>query len=77
MDLEKFEEFVGKVDLLLEKVDSLTRQKENLTLQLREKNEEIQILQDANASLEKERNQIGEKVEHLLGRIDRHLSGEI
>ena len=73
MGLEKFEQLGVKVDALISRVDELTRQKQELSRLLDQKDEELKALQAKAEEFEQERAQVASKVDELLGRIDQHV----
>ena len=75
MELEKFELLGRKIDALLARVEELTREKSDLTRLLEKRDEEILNLSDRISVFEQERDQIRNRVDDLLGRIDRQTDG--
>lgn len=72
MELEKFEELARKVDALLNRVENLAAIKNDLEARLQEKEGLIDSLSQKISTYEQERNQVRQKVDELLVRLDEH-----
>ena len=74
MELEKFEELSRKIDVLLARVEDLSRTKMENERLLEEYEEETKNLKGIIAAMEQERSEVRTKVDDLLDRIGRQLT---
>ena len=74
MELEKFEELSRKIDVLLARIENLSRTKTEHERLLEEYEEETKNLKGIIAAMEQERSQVNTRMDDLLERIGRQLT---
>ncbi len=76
MDLQRFEQLGQKLEALLARVEELNRTRTQLGQALRAKEDELAQLKDRLAEFELEREQVRQRLDVLLGRIDQYVAEE-
>ncbi len=73
--LNHFELLSQRVEALLDKFEALTEERENLRRLLIEKDDEVEQLKVKVVTHEQEKAKVTEKVDEVLSRIDRFMTG--
>ena len=73
--LNHFELLSQRVEALLDKFEALTEERENLRRLLVEKDNEVEQLKAKVVTHEQEKVKVTEKVDEVLSRIDRFMTG--
>ena len=73
--MNHFELLSQRVEALLDKFEALTEERENLRRLLVEKDNEVEQLKAKVVTHEQEKVKVTEKVDEILSRIDRFMTG--
>ncbi len=73
--LNQFELLSQRVEALLDKFETLTEERDNLRRLLVEKDNEVEQLKVKVVTHEQEKAKVTEKVDEVLSRIDRFMTG--